>query len=112
MGTIGIEALDTGRTVISPRGERIFRAGFSARHGTALAGLKIFRRTAERKAGFDQYRTKPDSGPPFSVQQQVVFPHDAQSCEHGGIFQIHPSLFHVVGQRLCPDPMSPEQPVS
>jgi hypothetical protein len=108
MGTIRIEALDTGRTVILSKGERVFRAGFSARHGTALAGLEILRRTAGRKAAFDQYRTKPDPGAPLSVHQQIVFPHDAQSCEHGGIFEIHPSLFHMVGQRLCMNPMSPK----
>ena len=112
MGAIGIEALDTGRPVILSKSECIFRASFSARHVTALAGSEVFRWTAGGKAIFDQYCTKPDSGTPFSVQQQVVFPHDAQPCEHGGIFQIHPALFHVVGQWLCTNPMSAKQPGS
>jgi len=108
MRTIGIEALNTGRTIIFFPSECIFRAGFPARHDTALTGLEILRRAAGGKASFDQYRAKSDSGAPFSVQEQVVFSHDAQTSEHCGIFQIYSSFFHVVGQWLCTNPMSPE----
>jgi hypothetical protein len=108
MGTIGIEALDAGWSIIFPLSKRIFRAGCSAWDVTALARLEILRRTAGRELTFDQYRAESDPGSPFPVQKQVVFSHHTKSRKHGGIFQIHPSFFHVVGQRLCTNPISPQ----
>jgi hypothetical protein len=50
---IGIEALDASWTVVLPLTERIFGADLSARHGTAVAGIEIFKRSAGRQAIFD-----------------------------------------------------------
>ena len=65
---VGFHTLDTSRSVVMPMSERIFRADFSARHGTVPAGIKFLQRAAGRQTSFNQYGTKPDTGSPYPVQ--------------------------------------------